>query len=269
MDPRSDHPVSEDELHALLDGQLQATQRAELEARLARDPAASVTLQAWQRQQAALRALHQAVLQEPLPASLLAAAGQAAQARQQVQQWWRWGGMAAGLALAFGLGWLTHGHSAPGATLARAQPVREFVHQAALAHAVYAPEVRHPVEVGSAQEEHLVQWLSKRLGRPLKVPKLTEQGFELVGGRLLPGDDGARAQFMYQDARGVRITLYLGSAPTGGRADEAGTEFRYAGDGPVPGFYWVDGGFAYALSGTLTRQQLLQLAQAAYHQLEP
>lgn len=268
MDPRPDHPVSEDELHALLDDQLDAARRAELQARLSRDPAAGATLQAWQAQRAALRGLHEAVLQEPLPASLLVAAGQAGQAHRQVQQWWRWGGMAAGLVLAFGLGWFTHGQSGPaGATLARAQPAREFVHQAALAHAVYAPEVRHPVEVGSAQEEHLVQWLSKRLGRPLKVPKLTEQGYELVGGRLLPGDDGARAQFMYQDARGERVTLYLGSAPAGMRADAATTEFRYAGDGPVPGFYWVDEGFAYALAGTLTRPQLLQLAQAVYHQL--
>jgi len=259
--------VSEDELHALLDDQLDAARRVELEARLARDPAASATLQAWQRQRAALRGLHQSVLQEPLPASLLAAAGQTEQARRQVQQWWRWGGMAASLALAFGLCWFSHGPSGPAATLARAQPAREFVHQAALAHAVYAPEVRHPVEVGSAQEEHLVQWLSKRLGRPLTLPKLHEQGFELVGGRLLPGDDGARAQFMYQDARGERITLYLGSAPAGVGAGAATTEFRYAGDGPVPSFYWVDEGFAYALSGTLTRQQLLQLAQAVYHQL--
>ncbi len=177
--------------------------------------------------------------------------------------------MAAGVALAFGLGWFMHGQlqgPSSGALLARQQPVREFVHQAALAHAVYAPEVRHPVEVGSAQEEHLVQWLSKRLGRPLKLPHLNEQGYELVGGRLLPGDEGARAQFMYQNARGERVTLYLGSTPdnVGGQGS---TEFRYSIDGPVPGFYWVDEGFAYALSGTLTRQQLLQLAQAVYHQL--
>ena len=44
---------------------------------------------------------------------------------------------------------------------------------ALVAYAVYAPEVRHPVEVAATQQEHLVQWLSKRLGRPLKVPDLT------------------------------------------------------------------------------------------------
>ncbi len=267
MDIRPDHPVSEEELHALLDGQLDGVSRTALETRLALDPKAAATLQTWQRQRTLLRGLHQHVLQESVPANLLATAGRAGQARQQVQQWWRWGGMAAGLVLAFGLGWLTHGQTDPTSTLVRVQPVREFVQQASLAHAVYVPEVRHPVEVGSAQEEHLVQWLSKRLGRPLKLPKLNEQGFDLVGGRLLPGSDGARAQFMYQNTRGERVTLYLGSTPGEIRGGDASTEFRYTADGPVPGFYWVEGGFAYALSGALNREQLLRLAQAVYPQL--
>lgn len=269
MDQRPAPPIREEELHALLDGRLDAAERAALEQRLARDPAASATLQAWQGQRDALHRLHGEVLDEPVPASLLAAAGQAQQARQQLQQWWRWGGVAAAVTLAFGLGWFMHGQQplSPGSQLARQQPVREFLHQAALAHAVYAPEIRHPVEVGAAQEEHLVQWLSKRLGRPLTLPRLTAQGYELVGGRLLPGDDGARAQFMYQNAGGERVTLYLGSTPAHLGAAAGSTEFRYSADGPVPGFYWVDEGFAYALSGTLTRQQLLALAQAVYHQL--
>ena len=81
----------------------------------------------------------------------------------------------------------------------------EFVRQAAGVHAVYQPEQRHPVEVGAARQDHLVQWLSKRLGRPLKVPVLSTQGFELVGGRLLPGDASARAQFMYQNLSLIHI----------------------------------------------------------------
>lgn len=269
MDQRPDHPVREEELHALLDGRLDEAARAGLEQRLAQDPAARATLQAWQRQRQALRGMYSDVLSEPVPASLLAAAGQVQHAQRQVQQWWRWGGMAAGVALAFGLGWFTHGQLPPaaGSQLARQLPAREFVHQAALAHAVYTPEVRHPVEVGASQEEHLVQWLSKRLGRPLTLPRLSELGYELVGGRLLPGDEGARAQFMYQNPRGERVTLYLGSTPAGVQAQDGSTEFRYSGDGPVPSFYWVDEGHAYALSGPLSRPALLQLAQEVYHQL--
>ena len=128
--------------------------------------------------------------------------------------------------------------------------------------------MRHPVEVAAAQQEHLIQWLSKRLGRPLKVPDLSGQGYELVGGRLLPGDNGARAQFMYQAPGGERVTLYLGALDVGADATaRQETAFSFSGTGPVPGFYWVDQGFGYALAGKLSREALLQLAQAVYQQL--
>jgi len=58
--------------------------------------------------------------------------------------------------------------------------------RAARAHLVYSPEVRHPVEVDAKDKDHLVKWLSKRLGLQLKVPVLADQGFELLGGACFP-----------------------------------------------------------------------------------
>ena len=65
-------------------------------------------------------------------------------------------------------------------------PVRRstLAHRAAIAHAVYSPEVRHPVEVSADQQDHLVRWLSKRLGTDLRPPVLGGSGFELVGGQI-------------------------------------------------------------------------------------
>ena len=231
---------------------------------------------AWQAQRTALRRLHRELLDEPVPASLLAAAGMAS-ARQPAQaRWLRWGGIAAGVVLAFAAGWLANvqwvASQAAGAW-ARAPATREFVRSAEVAHAVYAPEARHPVEVAAAEQQHLVQWLSKRLDRPIKVPDLSAQGWQLVGGRLLPGSEGARAQFMFERSGGERITLYIGSlagAATGaaaGRVNESA--FRFSSDGPVPSFYWIDHGFGYALAGPLSRAALLDLATAVYRQLEP
>jgi anti-sigma factor RsiW len=287
MDPRPSDKPTLDELNALLDGQLPAAARAAVQARAAADPAARETLAAWQAQRDALRELHRPLLDEPIPETLLAAAQHSVRARQQRAGWWRWGGMAASVTLAFTLGWLAHG-SWPGArpgdgaqTIAAGQnrAGREFVHQAALAHAVYAPELRHPVEVAATQQEHLVQWLSKRLGKPLKLPSLAAQGYSLVGGRLLPGESGARAQFMFENTAGVRVTLYLGAvdarAATGANGKLASTPsptsqdtaFRYSSEGPVPGFYWVDQGFGYAMSGPVSRDELMKLAELVYQQL--
>jgi anti-sigma factor RsiW len=99
--------------------------------------------------------------------------------------------------------------------------------RAALAHAVYTPEVRHPVEVGADQQAHLVAWLSKRLGAQLKPPRLEAQGYALEGGRLLPGQSGPVAQFMYRDAGGARLTLYVSTEQT--QNQDTGFRFRAGG----------------------------------------
>jgi anti-sigma factor RsiW len=137
--------------------------------------------------------------------------------------------------------------------------------RAARAHAVYAAEVRHPVEVDASQQDHLVKWLSKRLGYELKAPALAGEGFDLLGGRLLPGPDGGPvAQFMYQDSSGKRLTLYVSRR---NRA-EALTAFRFAKEGPVSVFYWIDRDCGYALSGEIDKAALARIATAVYRQLE-
>ena len=149
-------------------------------------------------------------------------------------------------------------------TQASTGPGSAWVQRAAYAHSVYVPEVRHPVEV-KAQEEHLARWLTKRLEMPVKLFDLRAQGFELVGGRLLPDSTGAvAAQFMFERSQGTRLTLFV-------RRDAQGndTAFRFAQDGGLSTFYWVDRGYGYALSGDQSREFMLTLADSVYRQLNP
>lgn len=272
----SDHKpggLDETTLHALVDGRLAPQAHAAAEAASALDPQVAETVRRWRAQREALGALHREVLQEPVPLALRAAAERVGSRRQSANDGrWR-SAVAASVLMAFGVGWLGRGlwpPTQPGG----AQPVQRvqvadqrFVQQASLAYAVYQPEKLHAVEVPAAQQDHLVQWLSKRLHRPLHVPDLTAQGYELVGGRLLPGEKGARAQFMFQDAAGDRVTLYLGAVAQHDALAQ-GSAFRFESDGPVSSFYWVDRGFGYALSGQLQRAPLQALATAVYRQLE-
>ena len=90
-----------------------------------------------------------------------------------------------------------------------------------------------------------------------------------MGGRLLPGETGqARAQFMYENAAGQRVTLYVSvlSKPDS-KAAAAPVAFRWTEDGGTQGFYWIDGHQGYALSAALPREQLHVLAEAVYRQL--
>jgi anti-sigma factor RsiW len=219
---------------------------------------------AWAAQRDALRGLHRSVLDEGVPPRMLHALEQATARRRAAQRGWQWGALAASVLLAFAAGWFGgRWTQRPAAPVSMA-----FAHDAALAHIVYSPEKRHPVEVSATEQQHLVQWLSRRLDRPLKVPDLSSLGYTLVGGRLLPGEAGARAQFMFEDPAGQRVTLYIGALAKGhGSPDAQESAFRFAADDPVPSFYWVDQGFGYALAGKLPREALLALATAVYKQL--
>jgi anti-sigma factor RsiW len=141
----------------------------------------------------------------------------------------------------------------------------KLARRAAVAHAVYAPEVRHPVEVTADEEAHLVAWLSKRLQTEVGVPKLAVEGFAFVGGRLLPGEPGMplpAAQLMYQNANGRRITLYVRNA-----GPHEHPNLRYVRESSVWVVHWVDGALAYALaSGDIGRDELRRLAEAVQRQ---
>lgn len=259
----------EETLHACVDGQLDTEQIQTW--REQADTATRDTLDAWVAQRQALRGLHADVLEEPIPPSMRDVAARAMQGRGSAANQIRWAGMAATVFLAFGLGWVAHGLSVntQGGVLAQSSAQTQFVRAAGYAHAVYQPEKRHPVEVGATEQEHLVQWLSKRLGRPLRVPDLSAEGYALVGGRLLPGEGSARAQFMFEDAQGQRLTLYLGGITAAGQHPElAQTRFQFESRQGTQSFYWFDRDFGYALSGALERERLLALATRVYQQLE-
>jgi len=168
-----------------------------------------------------------------------------------------------GLGVGLACGWQLR--SWQGGPVAKAD-VPAFVRRAAIAHATFVPEIRHPVEVGADQEQHLITWLSKRLGTRLRVPSLETVGYSLVGGRLLPGEKGPVAQFMYQTAQGRRLTLYVRTDAS----ENPETAFRYAAEGGVKVFYWIDRKLGYALSSSdIGKDDLLKVANAVYQQLNP
>ncbi|MFZ6658458.1 anti-sigma factor family protein [Undibacterium sp. TJN19] len=261
-------PVTETDLHAYVDGLLPATRCAEVAAYLHDNPAEQLRVEAYRSQNAALHSLFDAVLDEPVPARLMLLAENGKR-----KPAWGWQQLAAGFAIAFisgGMGWFLHGDSnvqglaQQGRGMPRMQNANGLAHQAAIAHAVYSPDVKRPVEIGAEQEAQLVTWLTKRIGTPVHPPKLAKLGYELIGGRLLPGDSGPVAQFMYQDSTGQRLTLYV----SGDQVQNKDTGFQFSQQGAVNVFYWIDGKFGYALSGSISKSDLANIATAVYEQLD-
>ncbi len=232
-------------LSAFVDNELPESERAAVREHLARDPDAAAQVASWRAQKAALQALAGDAPGSEAPPFIVL--------RPRVP-WWRRAGVAAcwllaGAGLALALGPLV-----PRLIDGGSGDVMSFARRADIAYAVYTPERRHPVEVAAAEEEHLIAWLSKRLNRHLSVPSLQEYGYTLVGGRLLPGEAGPAAQFMYENQSGARLTLYVTGIPK----DE--TAFRLFRDGNRRTFYWINDRMGYALSGPIEEAKLRSIA---------
>lgn len=313
-------------LHTSVDHQFAQPDTADIDATLDQDEAARAAVIAWQAQEDRQLALEQDTAADAEPPQLPAttrtrrhtgALGRAIE--DTVDSWFGRGqdrgksggsvwpqAVAASVLLGLGLagGWVGHQiWSTPQQQVVdTASLARGLMRDAMVAHLVYAADTRRPVEVTASEQDQLLRWLSRRLGRPLEPPALTTLGWSLVGGRLLPGDTGGasatRAQFMYEDKGGQRLTLYLSvldpvastrasiTAGDGGGsgkpesssaksaattdappADQDGhTLFSFASRDSTHSAHWTEGNFGYTLVGDLPREALERISNEVYLQ---
>jgi anti-sigma factor RsiW len=246
-------PVTEGELHVYVDGELPADRREAVEAWLSSHPDDAARVAAWRAQADAIRARYGAVANEPVPDRL-----QLSRIMRSRRSWGAIAAAAAVLAFVVGgaAGWFAHGASA-----AAPNEVEVFTTDALDAHKLYIGEVRHPIEV-KAEEDHLLPWLSRRVGTTLRAPDLGMFGLKLLGGRLLPGIVGPAALFMYEGASGERFTIYCS------RLNASRTAFRYDAEGNFGAVRWVEGSYGWVVSGPKDKDKLKAVAIAAYDQLE-
>ncbi len=258
-----ERPVEEDELHAHVDGRLPPERAAAVDAYLAAHPEAQARFSQFAEQRQALRAAFAEQAGGPIPTHLRVAHLLEERQRRRYRQLAQVAAAVCLLVLGGIVGWVARDVTTPFVSSTPGVAARIITADAIAAHRTFSVEVRHPVEVDSGQEAHLVQWLSKRLGRQLVLPDLTIAGFRLMGGRLLPAEDGPAAQFMYENGKGDRLTCYLRTG-VGGE-----TAFRYHEEGGVGAFYWADEGFGYAIAAKADRDLLLRIAEIVYQQTSP
>jgi anti-sigma factor RsiW len=251
-------PVTEEELHAYVDGELAADRLEAVTAWLAAHADQAALVAAWRVQADGIRTRYGAVAGEPVPERL-----QLDQVMQRDRASGRsWAAIASAAAVAAfliggGAGWMARGASAAAPT-----DFETFTSEALGAYKLYVVEVRHPVEVPGNERAHMTQWLSKRLGAELRVPDLQSIGLKLVGGRLLPGATGAAAFYMYEGPSGERFTIYCA------KAEAPQTALRFKEGDSSAAFYWVDDKVAYVVSGPSNRDKLEDVTKSVYEQID-
>jgi anti-sigma factor RsiW len=243
-------PITEDDLHAYVDHALEPERQAEVATYLDEHPDVAKRISSFTDQRELLRAALAPIADEPLPAELnLSRIIEQRTRRPSVLRW----AIAAMLFLSVGGigGWTMRGalQASPEGLLALAQ-------EATASYNVYAPDHVRPVEVRASDSAQLVQWVSDRLHRPVKVPDLATSGYRLMGGRLVATQHGPAAMFMYDDDHGSRLVVM--TRPMSRADQNAPMTPQLQGD--VSGFAWADDGVGYSLVGRAAPDSLRPIA---------
>jgi anti-sigma factor RsiW len=252
-------PITEDDLHAYVDRVLEPERQAEVAAYLGDHPDVAKRVAAFTDQRDLLRAALAPIAEEPLPPELnLSRIIEQRARRPSIVRW----AMAAMLLLSIGGagGWAMRGalQAPPEGLVALAQ-------EATASYNVYAPDRVRPVEVRASDTTQLVEWVSTRLHRPVKVPDLTTSGYRLMGGRLVATEHGPAAMFMYDDDRGSRIVVL--TRPMSSADQNAPMTSQSRSD--VGGFAWSDDGVGYSLVGHAAPESLRSIANEVRKQVRP
>jgi anti-sigma factor RsiW len=271
-------PVSEAELHGLVDGDLDSGRREAVEAYLAASPEDAARVETWRWQNETMRAafapVDQGALPWPLP--LAPRAGEAtaghpvlghAEARASHAWRERWFArliglsFASGALLAAGAAYLSGRANAPEAaphsarSAAAARTNYTFVAQAVSALRAFAPPAAavrlSPNAEGPGQDA----------AAPI-LPSLSIDGLRLAGVRAMPGGQGQMLCLIYARPDAANLALCAGKA---GDAGESAP--RVSGNFPSATIAWRQNGADYALTGALPESELRALADTARTQV--
>lgn len=256
----SSAPITEADLQAHVDGQLPPERAADVEAWLAERPDETARLLSYRSQRDALRAALDPVIEEPLPPELDLRLRERTGARwSEVRRAALAAGGAGLLLLGAAGGWALRGWSAPPTTGTAA-----LAREAAASYAVYANDTARPVELAADQRRTLDDWFSARLSRPIAAPNLESAGLRLIGGRLVATDHGPAGLYLYRDAAGRRVALYVRTMEVDGTDRMTRRE-----QGDVRGWTWADNGLGFGVFGAAPEDFLHSAADQVRAQYRP
>jgi anti-sigma factor RsiW len=254
------HTISEEDLHAYVDDQLDPERRRAVDCHLATDGAAGRLVKIYAAQRSALRAAFR-VPCGPAPDALNVRRLSTGRVMRRALPW----RAAAAVVLAFaaggGGGWLIHGRLSG----ASSTGILALAREAGANHVVFAADHGHAVEIRAAQSQELASWLSRRLNHSITLPDLSAAGYRFMGGRLVATDQGPAAMLMYDDDHGTRITVY--ARPMARAAPDTKTiPIRAL---ATDGYAWICDGLGYAVVSSTHGKDLRDIATSVRHQVDP
>lgn len=245
--------LTEQELHAFIDGELDAAGAARVRASLATSPVLAQRLALLKADKAMIARAYGPLIEAALPASLVAALEQAPpratdlRAVPHFRAGWRAAlAMAAALVLAV-VGWQMVPPLVGNATIEAALAARSG--------AAHADERIAASSLMSAAERN--QLLSATLGQPVKAPNLEKAGFKL---QTVSVYAGKAVQLAYVNEKGHSFTVYL--------RDSAGPDkFELTVRGAMRVCLWQNEDLTAVMLGEMSSSEMLRVASLTYADL--
>lgn len=248
--------VPDERIHALIDGELTARERAELETAVAADPHLGQRVALFRADKARLAGMHDGLLEQPLPPHWLAQIERhrAPSPRRQLFSIEAIAGIAAAITLTVG-GALYYEQSQ--------RPQEETI----IADALAARDNVYPAQRAIAVNAHsesanITRLLSSALSMKLSAPDLRRMGYQLVGLHMysnVPG--GKAAELLYRSKDNRTFTLYVRHSSGTPRFDQ----FK---QGKLRVCIWQDDVIGAVMSGEMSAAEMQRLASLAYSGLE-
>lgn len=259
--------ISENDLLAYVDGQLEPARRIAVEAYLQENPVLAARVMQDLRQRDEIRlfltgdggqgvpATPAAPMPVSMPAPMPTLASAAPSARRRPSRL----RTAIAATILIGIGWTAHTLVGEGFVdpVAAAHAIPVFADEAVEAHRVAI--ANGPTFNGLAPEEapHLAQLVSRAVGGTLPIPSFPDRLLPLAS-RIVPWDEGSAVQVVYTTREFTRVTLF------------AAEDRRFAVTTPeavtIGGLsvvHWRQGHHVYALCADGPSEELLAVAQAA------
>lgn len=240
--------IRDEDLHAFIDGELDAASRAQVEAAVAADPALSRRVGQFRADMARLVSLYGGGLNEPLPREWLMRIEEATTRRPVPRTLWATLGIAASFVLVLSgtIAWRDFAKS----------PRDDVVADALAARTLEAkPDYVVPVSSsGDARAESAV--MARALDTRVKAPDLSRMGYRLVG---IDVYSAPRPSFdlRYADAKGRAVTLYIRRSP-------GSTRFDILEMKGLKVCIWQDNVISTVVTGAMSAGEMERLASLAY-----
>jgi len=249
--------ISERDLHAYVDGQLNERSRRRVEAWLAQHPDAAEEVRDYMRYNALLREAYQGAETEPVPLRLLSVINRSP--RRLAPAALRTAAVVLLCALSAGSGWqaAVNQYSAAGTGNSM---VENFLQQIASndhsAGTIPGPDSQiEKVALNMSGQIDPLNWLTQKVALEMQAPDLSPAGYRLEGRQLITRNGQEFVALTYRNNDDDNIGLFMKT-----RWDKQPPiiEFMHQNDTAIA--HWQEGPLVYALTGTMTQDGAVQIA---------